>query len=70
LFEDGDIPGNRMFSFHSKQRQTSTSQISSLKTPTTSKKKPTKNSKSHDEEKCNFYPKGTKVYQLYYLVSY
>lgn len=34
MFEDGDVPGERMFSFMSKQNKTSTSQLSLQNTPT------------------------------------
>lgn len=34
LFEDGDVPGERMFGFNSKQRKSITNKISDLKAPT------------------------------------
>lgn len=37
LFEDGDVPGERMFSFNSKQTKTSKSKSCLQKTPTSLK---------------------------------
>lgn len=55
LFEDGDVPGERMFSFNSKQRKISTSQLSTPKTPTSKKNnskivKITQHTKSHQDD--------------------
>lgn len=38
LFEDGDVPGERMFSFKSKQNKMSTNQLSLQNTPTSKHK--------------------------------
>lgn len=64
LFEDGDVPGERMFSFNSKQTKSSKSSSCLQKTPT-SLKTSIKNvvsprfEKNQDDQKVyNIHPQG------------
>lgn len=62
LFEDGDVPGERLFSFNSKQTKTS---MSFQKTPT-SLKTSTKNVASSQLEKNQDFNKDNeKVYNIH-----
>lgn len=74
LFEDGDVPGERMFSFNSKLKTTSTNKSCSQKTPTTIRKSTKKemcqqlikNKQDYnkdDQKISNINPQGNQIYR-------
>lgn len=65
LFDDGDVPGDRMFGFNLKERKPTTSKISPLKTPNSKTKTITKyeiiqsnKSQQYDKKRSNIHSQG------------